>query len=64
MAYVSDETNRVVRIVGDVIDGSPEETEFARSAPAGTSLVALECGASVGDVVAVDSDGIASEVVS
>lgn len=49
MAYVSDDSGRVVRIVGDVVDGSPEEAELARSAPAGTSLVALECDATVGE---------------
>ncbi len=61
MAYVADDTGRVVRLLGDVEDGSARETELARSAPGGCSLVALECDATVGDCVEVDESGVAYE---
>lgn len=63
MAYVTDDTNRVTRLLGEVEDGSSREIELARNAPAGCSLVALECDASVGDIVRVTESGIATEVV-
>lgn len=64
LAYVSDETSRVERVIGLVVDGSPREARLVEMAPAGTSLVALECDASIGDRVVVDASGVASEVAS
>lgn len=59
MAYVRDSDNRVIRVLGEVEDGSVREVDLARSAPAGCSLVALECDATAGDTVVVDDRGVA-----
>lgn len=64
MAYVRDSNNRVVYLLGEVEDGSGREVELSRNAPAGCSLVALECDATVGDVVRVNDSGVATSVVA
>lgn len=64
VAYVTDEGSRVVRVIGQIVDGSRQETRLAEMAPAGTSLVALECDAKVGDTVVVSDRGVATAVAS
>lgn len=64
VAYVTDDGNRVVRVIGLIADGSRQETRLAEMAPAGTSLVALECDAKAGDTVVVSDRGVATTVVS